>query len=144
VGADAQSVRANRRFRSQGTEDAVHNVTTRAFDGLGNKLCEVRPRGGSPFSNADNSLAGMKVGDLQATVCAYPYATNWSYDEESKLLSVVDAQNGKTSFVYDKARNLIATQDANGHLTTYEYDAEKAMARRGHRVGRRERRNPAR
>jgi len=31
------------------SEDALGNVTTRAFDGAGNKLCEKRPLGGSPL-----------------------------------------------------------------------------------------------
>jgi len=102
------------------SEDGLGNVTTRAFDGLGNKVCEKRPLGGSPLVHG--GAAGLTAVALAAAVCAGPYVTAFAYDEESKLLSVTDAQGGVSSFVYDRVRNLLAKQDARGSLTTYRYD----------------------
>ena len=103
------------------TEDALGNVTTRAFDAGGNKLCEKRPLGGDPLGAS--ALAGRTVEELQSAVCTGGYLTRWTYEETSKLTGVTDALGDSYAFVYDEARNLVAKQDANGHLTTYVYDA---------------------
>jgi RHS repeat-associated protein len=94
-------------------------VTSRAFDGAGNKLCEKRPLGGDPLGA---SASGRTVAQIEAAVCAGEQLTRYAYEELSKLASVVDADGGEHSFVYDAARSLLAKQDANEHLTTYGYD----------------------
>ncbi len=109
--------------RSVRSEDALGNVTTRAFDAAGNKLCEKRPLGnatGAAFGHGQAS--GLTVDSLVAAVCAGDHLTRYAYDELSKLKGVIDAAGGVTTFVYDRARNLIAKQDANEHLTTYWID----------------------
>jgi YD repeat-containing protein len=99
----------------------VGNVTTRAFDGLGNKLCEKEPLGGSAISYGQ--AAGLKLLDLERAVCTPGHLWQWSYDEDSRVLSETDPAYGLSSFVYDEVRNLLARQDANGHLTTFAFDA---------------------
>lgn len=101
------------------TEDALGKVTTRAFDAAGNRLCEKRPLGGDPLASA---VAGKTVVELESAACAGEQVTKFAYDAESKLTSVIDAQQGEHSFVYDGVGNLVAKQDANGSLTTYAYD----------------------
>ncbi len=98
---------------------APYAVTTRAFDGGGNKLCEKRPLGGDPLPGG---AAGLTLAQVESSVCQGEQVTRYGYDELSKLVSVVDAQGGEHSFVYDAVRNLVAKQDANGNLTTYGYD----------------------
>ncbi len=102
-----------------GKADQPYAVTSRAFDAAGNKLCEKRPLGGDPLAG---SAAGKTVAEIAAAICAGDQVTRFTYDELSKLVSVVDANGGEHSFVYDAARNLVAKQDANGNLTTYGYD----------------------
>jgi RHS repeat-associated protein len=101
-------------------------VTSRAFDGAGNKLCERRPLGGDPL--AAGGATGMSIAQVEQTVCGgageapVSQGTRFIYEEFSKLTSVIDAAGGEHSFVYDEARNLIAKQDANRNLTVYGYD----------------------
>ncbi|MBZ4417857.1 RHS repeat-associated core domain-containing protein [Myxococcus sp. RHSTA-1-4] len=108
----------NRAVRS---EDAVGNVTTRAFDASGNKECEKRPLGGATLGHG--AAAGLDVEAVRAHACEGNFVTRYAYDEEGRLLSVTDALGGVHSFVYDVQRNLVAKQDANGNLTTYAHDA---------------------
>ena len=100
--------------------DALGNVATRAFDGAGNKVCEMRPLGGDPLASG---AAGLSTQQVRDAVCGGSYVTQYTYDEESQFLSVTDALGGVSSFVYDEQRNLLAKQDANANLTTFEYDA---------------------
>ncbi len=103
-----------------GKSEQPYAVTSRAFDAMGNKLCEKRPLGGDPLVAG---VAGKTVEDIRAATCGTDQVTRFTYDELSKLTSVVDAIGGEHSFVYDGVRNLLAKQDANGNLTTYTYDA---------------------
>ncbi len=106
--------------RAVRAEDALGNVSSVAYDGAGNRICEKRPLGGDPLGF--NGAKGRTGAQIEALVCAGSHVTRWSYDEASKLLSVRDAAGGEHSFVYDEARNLIGKQDANENLTTYAYD----------------------
>jgi RHS repeat-associated protein len=108
------------RNRGVRSEDALGNVTTSAFDGAGNKICEKLPLGGDPIGAGGAS--GRSAAEIEGLACGGDHVTRWSYDEASKLLSVQDAAGGEYTFVYDEARNLVAKQDANGNLTTYAYD----------------------
>jgi YD repeat-containing protein len=110
----------NRVVRS---EDALGQVTARAFDAGGNKLCEVTPLGLPALR--DGSAGGLTVKGLADLVCPEGgrHTTRWEYDEESKLVGTIDALGGRYAFVYDRVRNLVAKLNPNHALTTYEYDA---------------------
>jgi RHS repeat-associated protein len=99
--------------------DAGGQVTSRAFDGAGNRRCERRPTGGDPVGAG--GAAGKTVAQLEALVCGGDAATAFDYDELGKLTGVTTAL-GATSYLYDEVRNLISKQDANGHLTIFGYD----------------------
>ncbi|WP_241757793.1 RHS repeat-associated core domain-containing protein [Myxococcus landrumensis] len=102
-------------------ENALGQVTVRAFDASGNKVCEKRPLGQPTLGHG--GATGLTLAQMESHACAGTYVTKYAYDELGKLLTVTDAAGGLYSYVYDATRNLVAKQDANGNLTTYEYDA---------------------
>jgi YD repeat-containing protein len=110
----------NRTVRS---EDALGNVTTRAYDQAGNKLCEVRPLGMPALQ--DGKAGGLDVNGIIGQVCpaGSRYTTRWQYDEVNKLIGSTDALGGTYAFVYDRVRNLVAKLNPNQGLLTYEFDA---------------------
>lgn len=101
-------------------EDANGNVTSRAFDGLGNKLCESRPAAGALFGHGGAS--GASIDDLRSLVCSAANSSSWTYDEQSGLVAVTDGLGTTYRFAYDDAHNLTSKTDPNNHTTTYGYD----------------------
>ena len=106
--------------RSVRTEDANGNVTTRAFDAAGNKVCEKRPKGGSSISYG--GAGTQTIAELMTTVCTGDSLTQYQYDEESRLIQSTDADGFIYRFRYDAMRNLQAKQDALARVTLYVYD----------------------
>ncbi len=100
------------RNRAVRTEDALGNVMTAAYDGAGNRLCEKRPLGGDPLGVS--GARGRSGAEIEALARAGDHVTRWSYDEASKLLSVVDAIGGEYTVAYDEARNLITNRIRTG------------------------------
>ncbi len=101
-------------------EDANGNVTSRAFDGLGNRLCEARPNAGSLFDHGGAS--GSSIDDLSSLVCSAANPSSWTYDEQSGLVTTTDGLGQKYQFAYDDSHNLLSKTDPNNHTTTYGYD----------------------
>lgn len=108
----------NRLVRS---EDALGNVTLRAYDAGGNVLCEKTPLGLATL--ARGAAAVLDLAAELAASCSGAYVTQHEYDDLAKLTRTVDALGGDWRFTYDPVRNLVARKDANGNLTTYEYNA---------------------
>ncbi|MCY1000973.1 DUF6531 domain-containing protein [Myxococcus sp. MISCRS1] len=102
-------------------ENALDQASVRAYDAVGNKVCEKRPLGHPTL--AHGGAVGLTLAQMQSHACSGTHVTEYAYDELGTLLSVTDAAGGLYSYVYDATRNLVAKQDANASLTTYEYDA---------------------
>src|SRR5262249_38477077 len=95
------------------SSDGDGDTTQYAYDGNGNMVLKVEPKGSGP------------------SAVDYGYSTRYTYDELDQLLSVDETRRGPSSgvpyYLYDANRTKIAQQDADGHLVTYEYDARNEL-----------------
>ena len=101
-------------------EDGMGNVTARAYDEVGNRVCEKKAKGQPKL--AHGGARGLALTALLLVACEGSHVTRWTYDEQSRLVSTRDALGGLYTFVYDAGGALVARQDALEHLTTYTHD----------------------
>lgn len=102
------------------------NVTSRAYDGAGNLLCEKTPLGDATSAYA-HGAAPTTLPDVNAVACQSTHVTRYDYEEEGQLAKVTTALGSETTYIWDASRKrMLAKQDGNLHLTTYAYD-ERAL-----------------
>ena len=96
--------------------------TTFTYDAAGRLLTTTDPLG-NVTTNAYDA-----VGNVVSARDANGHTTTSSYDGSGRILSVTAPDGGSTAYTYDVAGNPLTRTDANGHVTTYAYDAAGRLA----------------
>ncbi len=111
--------------RAVRVEDAVHNVTSKAYDAAGNLVCVKGPKGAGHA--AHGWASGKSLDEVRNVACGQTnsdaFVTRYTWDELGKQTSVTDPNGSQWRFLYDANRNLVPKLDANQHLTRYRFDA---------------------
>ncbi|MEO6739180.1 MAG: putative Ig domain-containing protein [Chthoniobacteraceae bacterium] len=107
-------------------KNAENEITIRRFDGEGNLLFEIDPRGGGDDGNTQfrTSYEYDKLNRLSKTTDPVGAVILRTYDKSGNLKTVSDPRNQQwlTKFEYDAANQLTKITDALNFVAIYEYD----------------------
>jgi len=93
------------------------NITTYAYDAMGNKISETDSEGSTTSYTYDFRGNVIKKTD------ALGDEWNYSYDKRGRLVEVINPYYGKNTYTYDVDGNVLTETDENGNVTSYTYDA---------------------
>ncbi len=121
-------------YRAPGAASAVTPTTRTRYDGLGNVVEEIDPRGNATRYTYDQ-LGRMVKQDEPATTNDTRAVTSFTYTRTGQPLSTTDAMGGRVEATYDDLdRPLTATEvernpQPNNYTTTMVYDDSGQLVR---------------
>ncbi|MEV7972167.1 RHS repeat-associated core domain-containing protein [Cellulomonas sp. NPDC089187] len=107
--------------------DGVEALTSYAYDAAGRQISTTDPNGTvtAYAYDAAGQLTGVTEaaeGTVQNAADVGPVETTYSYDEDGRLLSILNGRDFATTFGYDAAGRVTSETDATGRTWSYRYD----------------------
>ncbi|MCI0605352.1 DUF6531 domain-containing protein [bacterium] len=105
-------------------KDALGNIASYGFDDVGNAISQIsKDSEDVVLAQTTNTYDGLnrlktRTEKFQPSDAVITY----NYDKNSRITSLIDANNHTTSYSYDTANRIATMTDPAGNKVTYEYD----------------------